>query len=233
MKNLCYMTFAKEILLIAVFFLSSGRLLLAAETHRVDFAHEIVPILKAHCVDCHGGDKAKGGFSLNSRRLFLEGEAAVPGQAEESLFLELIEDPDPEYRMPSDDKPPVPEDQVAILKRWVDEGLDWEPGFTFGETEYDPPLRPRLPALPVAKDGRDHPIDRLIDSYLATSGHPRPEAIDDAAFLRRVSLDLLGLLPTSEEARAFLADESSGKRDQRSSLWRWREERVSVRQNGR
>ena len=86
------MTFAKEILLIAVFFLSSGRLLLAAETHRVDFAHEIVPILKAHCVDCHGGDKAKGGFSLNSRRLFLEGEAAVPGQADERPLV-AVENP--------------------------------------------------------------------------------------------------------------------------------------------
>lgn len=184
-----------------------------AESQGVDFAHEIVPILQRHCVECHGGEESKGGFSLNTRRLFLEGEAAVPGNAEESLFLELIQDPDPEFRMPSDDKPPVPEAEVALLKRWVEEGLQWEPGFTFGEPAYEPPLRPRLPELPPVVKGRGHPLDRFIDAYLLTGDHPVPQPLEDAAFLRRVSLDLVGLLPSADEVRAFLADDSLGKRD--------------------
>lgn len=198
-------------LLFVGFFLAST--LSAEEGQRVDFAHEIVPILKEHCIECHGGDKSKGGMSINTRRLFLEGEAAVPGDAMGSLFLELIEDPDPEYRMPSDDNPQVPEAQVALLKQWVNEGMDWEAGYTFGGPTYEPPLRPRSPELPAIVDGRDHPVDRLIDSYLATGDRPLPESIDDSTFLRRVSLDLVGLLPTAEEARAFLAYSSPNKRD--------------------
>lgn len=184
----------------------------ALDSKEIDFAHEVVPVLKEHCFECHGGDKSKGGFSINTRSLFLKKEAAVPGNAAQSYFLELIAEPDPEDRMPADNRPPVPDDQVAILNRWVDEGLQWEPGFTFGEPAYEPPLRPRLPELPEAVDGRDHPIDRLIDAYLAAGGYPRPQPIDDAVFLRRISLDLVGLLPSAEEARAFLADNSPGKR---------------------
>ena len=203
--------FVKLVTLIIVFGMSLT--LAAEEGQRVDFAHEIVPILKEHCVECHGGEEAEGGMSINTRRLFLEGEAAVPGNAMESLFLELIEDSDPEYRMPSDDKPPVPDAQVALLKQWVNEGMDWEAGYTFGGPTYEPPLRPRSPELPAIVDGRDHPVDRLIDFYLASGDRPLPESIDDSTFLRRVSLDLVGLLPTAEEARAFLADSSPNKRD--------------------
>ena len=54
----------------------------------VDFAHEVVPILKTHCVACHGGKEAKGGFSLNSRELILDAEAATPGNADESWLIE-------------------------------------------------------------------------------------------------------------------------------------------------
>ena len=178
----------------------------------IDFAHDIVPILRNHCFECHGGDEAEGGFSINNRRLFLEGEAAIPGDATESLFIQLIEDPDPEYRMPSNDKPPVPAAQIEQLKRWVNQGMNWEPGFAFGEPTYQAPLRPRLPALPASKNGRDHPVDRLIDAYLAERDLPQPKSLDDATFLRRVSMDLVGLLPSAEETRAFLADESPEKR---------------------
>jgi len=196
-----------------IFIALLGAPCVSGEGGEVDFAHEIVPILQRHCVECHGGEEAEGGFSLNTRRLFLEGEAAVPGNADESLFLELIQDSDPEFRMPSDGNPPVPEEEVALLKRWVDQGLEWEPGFTFGEPAYEPPLRPRLPELPPVVQGRDHPVDRFIDAYLGEGDHPFPKPLDDSAFLRRVSLDLVGLLPAPDEVRAFLADESPDKRD--------------------
>jgi hypothetical protein len=198
--------------LVGALLLSSVKL--AGNEQSIDFSHEIAPILQQHCAECHGGENAEGGFSINTRRLFLEGNAAVPGNGEESLFLELIRDPDPEFRMPSDGNPPVPDDQVRLLERWVNQGMDWEPGFTFGEPAYEPPLRPRSPVLPAAKPGREHPVDRLIDSYLEAGGYPQPEPMDDAAFLRRASLDLIGLLPTPEETRAFLSDPSPDKRSQ-------------------
>ncbi|MCG8599514.1 MAG: hypothetical protein MI807_05185, partial [Verrucomicrobiales bacterium] len=58
----------------------------------VDFSHDIVPILQTHCAECHGGEEAEGGFSLNTRELFLDDETAIPGKAGESYFIELILD---------------------------------------------------------------------------------------------------------------------------------------------
>lgn len=181
---------------------------------QIDFVHQIVPVLKEHCTECHGGEEAKGGFSLNTRELFLDDETAIPGEAEKSYFIELILDSDPDYQMPPEKKARVPKEQVQLLKQWVDEGMKWEPGFTFGEPTYEPPLKPRRPALPQVTDARGNPIDRIIDHYLSENALPRPEPIDDATFLRRVSLDLTGLLPTPDEARNFLSDVSPDKRTQ-------------------
>ncbi|MDF1815333.1 MAG: DUF1549 domain-containing protein [Verrucomicrobiales bacterium] len=173
-----------------------------------DFAHEVVPILKEHCTECHGGDKAKGGFSLNTRSLFLEDDAAEPGNAAKSYFLELIEETDPEVQMPPEKKPRVPAEQIAVLKKWVDEGLAWEAGFSFGAKTWEPPLEPVKVTLPPALSGRDHPVDRILDQTLPTP----PQPASDAAFLRRVTLDAIGLLPEPEELEAFLADTDPEKR---------------------
>ena len=110
--------------------------------------HEVVPILRVHCVKCHGGDEAKGGFSLNTRKLFLEGEAADPGNAKESHFLGLIASADLNTQMPPKDLPRVPADQRQILARWVNQGLPWTSGFTFRQNSYVPPLLPRQVDLP-------------------------------------------------------------------------------------
>ncbi len=91
--------------------------------------------------------------------------------------------------------------------------MPWEPGFTFAENSYEPPLQPRRPKLPPAVDGRGNPVDRILDAWLAKKGLPRPKPVDDAVFLRRVTLDLVGLLPTVEQLDAFLADKSPDKRE--------------------
>ncbi|MBB5350452.1 hypothetical protein HNR46_000676 [Haloferula luteola] len=179
----------------------------------VDFAHQVVPLLKKHCFECHGGDKSKGGFSINSRDSFLSDDMAVPGSPEDSEFLTLIADPDPEFRMPPEKHEPVPEVGQRLLEQWVAAGMPWEDGFTFGKPAYDPPLEVQEPPLPPAHQGREHPIDRLLDAWLTDHQLPVPPPAEDAAFLRRATLDLTGLLPTVEETRAFLDDPSPDKRD--------------------
>ncbi|MEO0416421.1 MAG: DUF1549 domain-containing protein, partial [Verrucomicrobiota bacterium] len=144
--------------------------------------------------------------------LFLENDTATPGKSAESYFIELIEETDPEYQMPPEDKPRVPAEQLVVLKQWIDEGMAWEPGFSFGEPVWQPQLRPRQVELPAITDGRSHPVDRILDADLAARKAPRPQPISDAAFLRRVSLDAVGQLPTPERLEAFIADTSPDKR---------------------
>lgn len=178
---------------------------------KVDFVHEVVPILKKHCVECHGAGEAKGGFSLNTRELFLEDDAALPGDPEKSPFLQLIRAEDPDDRMPPKKKAAVSDEELEVLRRWVAEGLNWESGFTFGTPAYEPPLQHRNPELPSAREGREHPVDRLIDAYLLKAGKAFPEPADDDTYLRRVHFDLIGLPPTPAEIRKFRKDPSPDK----------------------
>ena len=60
---------------------------------KVDFVHQIMPVLKKNCAECHTEGKKKGGLSMNTLSEFLTGgeggEVAVPGEPDESYFLEL------------------------------------------------------------------------------------------------------------------------------------------------
>lgn len=56
-------------------------------------------------------------------------------------------------------------------------------------------------------------VDAFVFANLKAIGIPPSPVCDDATFLRRVSLDIAGRLPTVEEANAFLADTSADKRD--------------------
>ena len=184
----------------------------AADTKAVDFAHDVVPLLKKHCVECHGGEEAKGGFSLNTRELILDAEAVVVGKAARSRLIELISSTDPESQMPPKDRPRLSKKEQSVFEAWVNEGLRWEAGFGFAAKSYEPPLMPRRPKLPPTRDGRENSIDRILDAYLAKHKVPRPSPVDDATFLRRVSLDLTGLLPTPEARAEFLADKRPDRR---------------------
>ena len=181
----------------------------------VDFAHEVVPILRKHCAECHTGDKKKGGLSMNTRASLLEGgeNGAVVSlvQTQKSKLLEAVVSADPDVRMPPKGERLSPA-EVATLKAWVEQGATWTEGFAFKQPAYEPPLKPRQPVLPAIHAGRAHPIDRVLDGWLAEKGAPTPSLADDATFLRRVMLDLVGLLPSADEAQAFAADRRPDKR---------------------
>jgi hypothetical protein len=178
----------------------------------LDFSHDIVPILRQHCVGCHGDREAKGSFSINTRELVEQSGHVEVGNSDASYLIDLIRSEDPELQMPPPDKPRVSAADREKLARWIEEGLTWEDGFSFAAAAYEPPLLPRRPELPPVVNGRENPVDRIIDAYLAVQGVTRPQPLDDTAFLRRVSLDLVGLLPDPSTLREFLADAAPDKR---------------------
>ena len=72
------------------------------------------------------------------------------------------------------------------------------------------PLGAPIEQFPVAKNF----VDEAVFANLKLLGIPPSEVCDDATFIRRVSLDISGRLPSEEETKAFLANKSAGKRGQ-------------------
>lgn len=177
---------------------------------RVEFNRDIRPLLSDYCFRCHGPDKAsnRSGLRLDTREgLFGElpggGRAVVPGKPAESQLWKRVVSRDREEVMPPADAPKrLNRGQIALLKRWIEEGASWQ-----GHWAYLPPRRPAVPK------GRDaglvkNPIDAFILARLEKEGlAPSPEA-DRVTLLRRLSFDLVGLPPALEEVDAFLADRS-------------------------
>ncbi len=139
------------------------------------------------------------------------GQVLELGRSESSRLIELVLSRVDGERMPPEGAR-LQKDEVDLLKRWIDSGVTWEDGFAFKAPAYEPPLKPRTPELPAARNGRTHPIDRIIDNYLIASESPTPGSIADATFARRVSLDLTGLLPESSKLSSFFTDDKSNRR---------------------
>ncbi len=181
----------------------------------VDFAHDIVPILRQHCAECHTGDKKKGGFSLNDRSSLMKGgengPVVEPGSAARSKLFSVVTTTNPDDQMPPKG-PRLTPAETAKLEAWINSGAAWTEGFSFKKPAYEPPLKPRRPVLPQVRRGHTNLIDRILDAQFAKTRQSRPEPVDDATFARRVHLDLIGLLPEPAELDAFLADRRSDKR---------------------
>jgi hypothetical protein len=184
----------------------------AQPAKKVDFAHDVLPLLKARCAECHTNGKYKGSFSLDTRAEVLKKKAVVPGKSADSEIIKRVTSTDKDVRMPSKGEP-LSAKEVALLRAWIDEGFTWEDGFSFKVADYVPPLKPRRPTLPPAHDGRDHPIDRIIDAYFAKQKVSPPAPLDDTTFVRRIYLDLIGVLPAPEEVDAFLKDTATDRRE--------------------
>lgn len=187
----------------------------SAAAGKVDFSHQIVPILREHCSECHTGDKKKGSFSMNDRPSLLiggeSGKAVIVGNSSKSSLITAITSKDSDKQMPPKGAR-LSLEKVKLLREWIDAGAPWEEGFAFKKPPYEPPLKPRRPVLPPIVAGRSNPIDRILDADLAKRKAATPKAIDDATFARRVHLDLVGLLPEPDALEKFLADKSPDKR---------------------
>lgn len=183
----------------------------ASNAQEIDFAHEIVPILKKHCAECHTGEKSEGGFSFNTQRQLLESGYVIAGKPNESRLIELIQSVDTDDQMPPKKNNRLTAAEVTSLKNWVTAGMNWEPGFRFAASGYEPPLLPRKVTLPdtplgITLLGSSNPIDRILAPYLADHEIAPLKTVDDATFLRRAHMDLIGLPPSPDEWIQFIVN---------------------------
>jgi mono/diheme cytochrome c family protein len=186
---------------------------------QLDFNQDVQPILAANCFSCHGPDPEmrKAGLRLDLADTAFKKrpghpDAIVPGHPEQSELIKRIESKDPHHLMPQTslgEAKPMKAADIAVLREWVKEGAVYRPHWAF-----EKPTLPKVPALtPTAAAGNNQPwgnnaIDSFVLARLRKEGlHPSPEA-DKATLIRRVTLDLTGLLPTPAEVRAFQADKS-------------------------
>ena len=168
------------------------------------YSRDILPILAANCLACHGFDSRarQAGLRLDSAagaQAVLESGsvAVVPGDTAASGLLRRVESDDADVIMP----PPASGHVLApaqrrLLRDWIAAGAPYEPHWAFTAPVSAPP-----PEVAIA----EHPIDRFLVAALAGKGiEPAAPAPPDT-LLRRVSLDLTGLPPTLAELDAFLA----------------------------
>ena len=177
---------------------------------KVDFNRDIRLLLSDNCLACHGPDsgKRKAGLRLDLKegalaKLKSDNFAIVPGHPEKSSLVERILTTNEDDHMPpaKSGKKLTPA-QIDLLRRWVAQGAEWKPHWSFIKPE-----RPPTPAVKL-KTWPGNPVDSFILARLEKEGLKPSKQADKTTLIRRVTFDLTGLPPTPAEVDAFLADPS-------------------------
>lgn len=174
------------------------------ETIPISFNDQVRPILSDRCFYCHGPDDKhrEAGLRLDDRDVAVQYEAIVPQNVDASLIIQRVLEEDDDLVMPpsSSKKGRLTAEEVAVLRQWIAEGAVYEPHWAFA------PLRDLPPPSIEPSDWPTNPIDHFVLASLQKANlSPSPEA-DRATLIRRVSLDLTGLLPDPSAVARFEAD---------------------------
>ena len=102
----------------------------AEETKPVSFSRDVAPILARQCQTCHGPEKSKGHFRLDSfDRMMTPGKSKdptiTPGLPQKSAIYRLITASDPDDRMPQK-ADPLPASQVQLIHDWIESGAKFD-----------------------------------------------------------------------------------------------------------
>ena len=191
------------------------------------FEAKVRPLLIARCFECHAAEAPKGGLRLDSRDAILaggeSGPAAVAGMPDGSLLMEVIGHRNG-LQMPPKSK--MPDSEIAILTEWVKRGLPWpnstpteprpvpaaaaKPGFTDEQKSFwaFQPIKVQYPPVVHGETVIRSPIDQFLVSSLEANNLSYAREANRATLLRRLCVDLTGLLPSPEEVAEFCVDES-------------------------
>lgn len=176
----------------------------------VDFNQHIRPILSSNCYTCHGPDisSREAGLRLDLRDsaiVVLESGAAavVPGDHKASELIRRVSTTNEDDRMPPlEVKRTLSEYEVALLKRWIDQGAEWKKHWSLE------PVGAPVPPSVFKRKFVDNDIDRFIVNRLEEEGLRPADKASRESLVRRLSFVLTGLPPSPEGVRAFLNDRS-------------------------
>ncbi len=186
---------------------SGGPFADAAETpaaSSVQYNRDVRPILADKCFHCHGPDAAARQADL---RLDERGDATadreghraiVPGEPMGSELIRRVLSKDDDERMPPlDSGPALTDEEIDILRRWIQNGAEYQTHWSF--------ISPKRAAIPDVADPSwpKNSIDSFVLARLDREKQKPSTEADAAMLIRRVSLDLTGLTPTVEEVIAF------------------------------
>ncbi|MEW4489833.1 PSD1 and planctomycete cytochrome C domain-containing protein [Thalassoglobus sp. JC818] len=189
------------------------------------FEKKIRPVLVERCYECHSAEAelSEGGLRVDLRDALLQGgdsgAAVVPSQPGESLIVKALEYRDG-LEMPPDGR--LDDKVVNDFRRWIEMGApDSRQGQLKDEKKASPSIQELADSLwslqPVVnpsvpevsdEDWPQSPIDHfLLHKMEERQITPAPDASPEK-LLRRVSLDLVGFPPSSDQVREFLSDPS-------------------------
>ncbi len=161
----------------------------------VDFVRDVRPIFEKHCYSFHGPEKQKSGLRLDVTSEALRGDdthapGIVAGKAKESPLIQFVISKDEGEQMPPKGER-LSATEIALLKRWVDEGAVWPDGIDAAKVV---DKRDHWAFKPLASKGG--PLDSFIEDKLAVQGLTLAPEADRRTLIRRLYLVLHGLPPT-------------------------------------
>ena len=199
-------------------FSSAGDAVGELSEHQIaDLNLEVRSIFAHNCYKCHSSEKIKGELRLDRKQfVFKGGESGpviTPGHPEESeMIRRLLLPRDDEDSMPPKGKK-LAEEEIATLQFWIRAGAPW-PDNADEESVYRvADLAPRMPVLPPDRPGLSNTVDRFVNAYFDERDISWPEVVNDNIYIRRVYLDIIGLLPSPEKIHAFAVDPNPEKRE--------------------
>jgi hypothetical protein len=181
---------------------------LHAAPAQVDYSRDILPILSDNCYHCHDEKARKAKLRLDLKEGAFRVQDGVtiinPGDPKKSELIRRVTATDPDDVMPppKSNRKLTPK-QIDVLTRWVAGGAKWGMHWSFV-----PPVQPPLPKVKNAKWPKNA-VDYFVLARLEKEGLAPAPVASKEALIRRVTLDLTGLPPTSAEIDSFLADKSA------------------------
>ncbi len=113
----------------AVIFITSLTLFgLAASAEDYDYDQDIAPLLEQHCVKCHGSEKQKSKYRLDSFEALMtpgssDEDPIVPHYPMQSPLMEYLLMPkSDEYAMPPEDEDPLSPEAILKIAHWIYQG---------------------------------------------------------------------------------------------------------------